>query len=67
MFLETEKKRINNPSIKQIFKAIETMKGSFAFLETENGDYIQAGGGINDEYTVEVRTYSDEVNFTLKS
>ncbi len=64
MFLETEKKRINNPSIKKIFKAIETMNGSFAFLETENGDYIQAGGGINDEYTVEVRTYSDEVNFT---
>ena len=53
MFLETEKKRINNPSIKQIFKAIETMNGSFAFLENENGDYIQAGGGINDEYTVE--------------
>ena len=64
MFLETEKKRINNPSEKQIIKAIESVKGSFVILEEENGNYIQAGGGINDEYTVEVRTYSDEVNFT---
>ena len=64
MFLETEKKRINNPSEKQIIKAIESVEDSFVILEEENGNYIQAGGGISDEYTVEVRTYSDEVNFT---
>ena len=64
MFLETEIKRINNPSEKQIIKAIESVEDSFVILEEENGNYIQAGGGISDEYTVEVRTYSDEVNFT---
>jgi hypothetical protein len=65
--LETENGyKILNPTKQQIANEIYALDGvdnSFAVLENDTESYIQVGGGP-DEFTVEVRVYSNDGNFT---
>lgn len=67
MVLETENGyKILNPTKQQIVNEINALDGvdnSFAVLEDDTESYIQVGGGP-DEFTVEVRLYSNDGNFT---
>lgn len=64
MFLDFEyKPRICNPEKSQVLTEIDGIEKSFIVLENENGDYIQAGGG-NKLFTVEVRIYRDNDDFS---
>ena len=67
MVLDTENgRKVLNPTKQQIVDEICALDGvdsSFAVLENDTESYIQVGGGP-DEFTVEVRVYSNDVNFT---
>ncbi len=59
MYLQLEDGTIiENPTKKQIQNKIYSLINSIIVLENIDGNYIQAGGG-KEEFTVEVRIYSN--------